>query len=237
MKAKTLAVAAALILALPLSAASNADYIPTISVSGSAEVSMAPDTASFTVTASFVENTTEEAREKTATLIANAVNILKENYSIPEENLSTEYISASPEYGYVDDERVIIGQRATQSINVTLKDLDSIGDIYTELMALDGISLSDVSLDKEDKSEELREARMNAVQDAYSKASAYAEAAGVRVGKVLSISDSSYAAPMYRANMMLAAADAAIAESTPITFYSDDITVSASVSLTYAIEQ
>ena len=141
MKAKTLAVAAALIIALPLSAASNADYIPTISVSGSAEVSMAPDTASFTVTASFVEKTTEEAREKTATLIANAVNILKENYSIPEENLSTEYISASPEYGYVDDERVIIGQRATQSINVTLKDLDSIGDIYTELMALDGISL------------------------------------------------------------------------------------------------
>ena len=239
MKSKVLAAAAALIIVLPLSAAEIPEFIPTISVSGNSEVSMAPDTARFTVTASFLEDTTAEAREKTTEMIADAVSILTEKYGVQEEDLSTEYISAYPEYQYVDNERILIGQRATQEVDITLRNIDNIGDIYTDLMALDGITLSDVSLDKADKSEEYREARMNAVKDAYEKASSYAEAAGVKVGKILSISDNSlYAAPIYRsANLMLAAADASSAKAAPITYYSNDITVSSSVSIVYAIEQ
>lgn len=240
MKGKMIAAITLLAIAvMPLAAADIPDYIPTISVSGSAEVSMKPDTAYFSITASFTEETTEEARAKVSEMIGNAAEILTSEFGLSADDLSTSYISASPEYQWKDDERILIGQKAVQTLEITLHDIDSIGPVYDRLMSLSGISISDVTLDKEDKSEEYRQARMDAVRDAYSKAEAFAQAAGVEVGSILSITDgTSYGTPLYRsANLMLASADAAYAEASPTVFYSGEITVSASVSIIYSISQ
>ena len=240
MKGKMIAAITLLAIAvMPLAAADIPDYIPTISVSGSAEVSMKPDTAYFSITASFTEETTEEARAKVSEMIGNAAEILTSESGLSADDLSTSYISASPEYQWKDDERILIGQKAVQTLEITLHDIDSIGPVYDRLMSLSGISISDVTLDKEDKSEEYRQARMDAVRDAYSKAEAFAQAAGVEVGSILSITDgTSYGTPLYRsANLMLASADAAYAEASPTVFYSGEITVSASVSIIYSISQ
>ena len=240
MRKRTLTIiATALLLVIPLSASDLPAYIPSISVSGTAEISMQPDTASFSVTSSFTEPTTEEARTKTTEMINETVSILTTEFGVTTEDIETSYISAYPEYQWKDDERILIGQRVSQSIEVKLHDIDAIGDVYTRLMSIDGISLSDVTLDKEDKSEEYRQARMDAVRDAYSKAEAFAQAAGVEVGSILSITDgTSYGTPLYRsANLMLASADAAYAEASPTVFYSGEITVSASVSIIYSISQ
>ena len=186
MKGKMIAAITLLAIAvMPLAAADIPDSIPTISVSGSAEVSMKPDTAYFSITASFTEETTEEARAKVSEMIGNAAEILTSEFGLSADDLSTSYISASPEYQWKDDERILIGQKAVQTLEITLHDIDSIGPIYDRLMSLSGISISDVTLDKEDKSEEYRQARMEAVRDAYSKAEAFAEAAGVEVGSIL----------------------------------------------------
>ena len=240
MKGKMIAAITLLAIAvMPLAAADIPDYIPTISISGSAEVSMKPDTAYFSITASFTEETTEEARAKVSEMIGNAAEILTSEFGLSADDLSTSYISASPEYQWKDDERILIGQKAVQTLEITLHDIDSIGPVYDRLMSLSGISISDVTLDKEDKSEEYRQARMDAVRDAYSKAEAFAQAAGVEVGSILSITDgTSYGTPLYRsANLMLASADAAYAEASPTVFYSGEITVSASVSIIYSISQ
>ena len=198
MKGKMIAAITLLAIAvMPLAAADIPDYIPTISVSGSAEVSMKPDTAYFSITASFTEETTEEARAKVSEMIGNAAEILTSEFGLSADDLSTSYISASPEYQWKDDERILIGQKAVQTLEITLHDIDSIGPVYDRLMSLSGISISDVTLDKEDKSEEYRQARMDAVRDAYSKAEAFAQAAGVEVGSILSITDgTSYGTPL-----------------------------------------
>lgn len=241
MRNRTFLIAAALVLlVIPLGAKDAGEYTPSISVSGYAEVKLKPDIASFSVTASFTEKTTEEARVRTSALINEAVSILNNEFGIDNSDIETSYISASPEYQWIDDEKVLIGQKVSQSIDVSTRNIDNIGEIYTRLMSLDGITLSDVALDKEDKSQGYREARQNAVRDAYEKASAFAEAAGVSVGMVLSISDnsSSYAPPIYRtANLMLSASGPEAIISTPTEFYSQDITVSASVSVIYGIDQ
>ena len=219
-------------------AADIPDYIPTVSVSGRAEVTMQPDTASFQISATAVEETTDEARIKTSEMVSMAVGILTSEFGVTDENLATSYIAASPEYEWRDDEKILVGQRATQTINVKVTDLDSIGRIYENLMKIDGITISDVTLDKEDKSEEYREARVNAMKDAYSKAEAYLEAVNAKVGKLISVSDSSsYATPLYRsANLMLASADTS-AKAVSTEYYTDDISVSASVSVIFEIIQ
>ena len=147
MKAKAMIAAAMMCMTLlPAAAADLPGWIPTISVSGYAEVSMQPDTASFSITAAYTEPTTEEARRKTSEMIASAVAILRDGFGVEEKDISTSYISAYTEYRWVDDEKVLAGQRASQTIDVAIGGIDRIGDIYTRLMGLDGITLSDVSL-------------------------------------------------------------------------------------------
>ena len=222
-----------LMAALPCFAAGD---LPSISVSGTATVTVEPDTASFSLTASSLRDTTEEARVSTTEMIQGAVKILTDEFGVPVEDLSTSYITAYPQYRWTEENKQeLVGQRCEQSLNVKIHDLASIGDVYTRLMSLTGIEISTVSLDKEDKSAELLEARMLAVKDARAKADAYTEAAGVSVGKVLNISDSSsyYPVAYKMSNRLMASAEMDSAPSTE--FYKGDISVSASVSMVYEI--
>ena len=212
-----------------------------ITVTGNAEIKITPDLASFTITAGFTEATTEEARVKTAAMTAEAVRILTEDFGISEDDITTSYISAFPEYGWVDGHQELRGQRAEESISVETGDLEAIGSIYEALMKLDGITLSDVTLDRKDKSEAMQEARIAAMMAAESKARTYAETAGMTLGKPVSISEGagSYV-PVYGIQPRLmnvsleATADSAMAA--PKTEYrAGDITVTASVSVVYGM--
>ena len=231
---KTLIIAMLASIALmPLAAESGR-----ISVSGSAEISAYPDIAEFTVTATATKDTTEEARIAVSSMTNEAAGILKSEFGVAEEDITTSMISAYPEYRWTEDGNELIGQRANESISVVIRDIEDLGDIYTRLLGINGIEISNVSLDKEDKSEEYREARVNAMKDAYSKAEAYLEAVNAKVGKLISVSDSSsYATPLYRsANLMLASADTS-AKAVSTEYYTDDISVSASVSVIFEIIQ
>ena len=150
----------------------------TITVSGSAEVSAVPDMASFTLTASFTEQTTKEAMDRTSAMINEAIAILESEYGLADDDITTSYIGVSPEYTYKDGERVHTGQSASQSLEITIRNMDSIGPIYGRLSELDGITLSSISLSSTKMAEALKAARIGAVNDARDKAETYAEAAG-----------------------------------------------------------
>ena len=235
MKAKAMIAAAMMCMTLlPAAAADLPGWIPTISVSGYAEVSMQPDTASFSITAAYTEPTTEEARRKTSEMIASAVAILRDGFGVEEKDISTSYISAYPEYRWTEDGNELIGQRANESISVVIRDIEDLGDIYTRLLGINGIEISNVSLDKEDKSAEIEESRIAAVMDARTKAETYARAAGVRIGDVVSITDSSSSSVIYPRNVMYAMA--ATDEGAVSTEYRiSDITVSSTVSMVFEI--
>ena len=227
-------VIAALLVALsvlPLAAVS-------VSVQGNHTVYMQPDIAVFSVSASALDDTTKAAMQKTSDMISGAVAILSD-YGIETKDISTSYINVAPDYSWVDGEQVFRGQKAEQSISVTLHDIGLIGDIYGSLMAVDGISVSSPTLDKEDKTAEYREARMGAVLDAYLKAEAYANAAGYAIGNLVSLSDGGVYTPMYAraSNVMLAAAAVDIAEGATAEFYLDNIAVSSTVSVQWEIEK
>ena len=126
-------------IALPLAAE---DITPTISVSGTAEVSVMPDTAYFSISASYVADTSEEARKLASGTISDAVGILTSEYGIRKEDIATEVLTIYPEYRWEDGEQIPVGQRATQGLRITLRDLAAIGDIYDSLSAFDGLEFS-----------------------------------------------------------------------------------------------
>ena len=228
---KTLIVTMLALLALmPLAAESGR-----ISVSGNAEISAYPDIAEFTVTATATKETTDEARIAVSSMTNEAAGILKSEFGVAEDDITTSMISAYPEYRWTEEGNELIGQRANESISVKIRNIDSLGDIYTRLLGINGIEISNVSLDKEDKSAEIEESRINAVLDAREKAETYAKAAGVKVGDVISITDNTSSSVYYPRNVMyaMAAADESAAVSTEYRI--SDIKVSSTVSMVFEI--
>jgi uncharacterized protein YggE len=86
----------------------------------------------------------------------------------------------------------------------------------------------------DDPSDAVDQARVRAVKDAMGKAKTLADAAGVKLGKVLQISENSYSpgpAPMMRAEMMANRA----ADAVPVA--AGESSYQVTVSMSYAIEQ
>jgi uncharacterized protein YggE len=115
-------------------------------------------------------------------------------------------------------------------VSVTVVGLDKTGATIDALVAAGSNQIDGPSFSFSDPKPMLAEARTEAVKDATEKASAYARAAGVTLGPILSIADGGSFAPpepMPRAMAFKAAAP------TPIA--AGEASVSASVSITWEI--
>lgn len=209
---------------------------PRIEVSGHAVVSMEADTASFTISAECVGQTTDEARQGMDGMISSAVGILKDGYGLDDGDLETGMLSISPEYTWVDNQRVLAGQRCYQSVNVTFDDISRLGDVVEDLSGINGISLSSISLGRKNTDAEQSLARKLAVEDAMEKASDYASSIGRKVGDVVHIGDGSQtgAYPASYRNDTLVKMEASAAYST--NFYAYDIEISDTVYLVVELE-
>ncbi len=233
-----LAAAALILLSSCQSIMNDAGTKPYVSVSGIGEVRAEADQASFTIQAEAVRDTGEDARSDASLLINKAIGILTEEFGVEREDLKTGYISISPYYEWVDGNRVIKGQCASESVNVELDDISIAGTVFERLSSVNGLSISSISLDKHDKAEMIEKARAEAVLDARAKAEAYAAALGMNVGSVISISDDagsySVSAPRY-ANAIMAKAEAADSSSATV-YYAGDVVVRDSVSAVFSLE-
>ena len=212
--------------------------VPTVSVSASATISVIPDSASFSITAESTEPTTEEARNASSLMTEKAVEILKDEFGITEESFTTDFMQISPYYEWVDGQRTLVGQKATQKLSIVLsgENLSKVGKVYDRLSVLDGISISSVSYSKLDITEEVRNVREKAAEEALKKAEAYAKGVGKKVGEVISISDGSgvsYTTVTYNSPKLMMAEASMDYVST--TIYQGDLTLSDSVTVVFTL--
>lgn len=212
--------------------------VPTVSVSASTTISVIPDSASFSITAESTEPTTEEARNASSLMTEKAVEILKDEFGITEESFTTDFMQISPYYEWVDGQRTLVGQKATQKLSIVLSgdNLSKVGKVYDRLSVLDGISISSVSYSKLDITEEVRNVREKAAEEALKKAEAYAKGVGKKVGEVISISDGSgvsYTTVTYNSPKLMMAEASMDYVST--TIYQGDVTLSDSVTVVFTL--
>ena len=235
-----LAVFAALVMLTSCATTEKEEVKPYITVTASSTVAVIADTASFSITAEALESTTEEARNASSDMIANAVEILKDEYGITDDEITTDYMNISPYYQWLDSGRTLMGQKATQTLTITLRNgIEKAGKVYDRLSVLDGISISSISYSKADTSAEESYARVLATKNALEKAEDYAEGASMTVGKVLSLSEGSngnYNYSYSKNAVMLTEAAAATEDSyTSTTYYAGDLSVSATVTAVFEL--
>ena len=86
----------------------------------------------------------------------------------------------------------------TNQVQVRVRNLPDLGKVLDSLVSAGSNQISGISFGIDDSTGVLNQARNRAVADARSRAELYAHAAGVKVGKVISISEQAIQVPQPR---------------------------------------
>ncbi|MEZ5843486.1 MAG: SIMPL domain-containing protein [Hyphomicrobiaceae bacterium] len=205
----------------------------TVSVSASGSVEATPDMATFSAGVVSEAQTAREALGANSKQMSNVIDGLK-GLGIAAKDLQTHGFSVQPRYSNASsrDGRAptINGYRASNSLRILVRDLKRLGEIMDKAVSLGAnqgggiqfvVSKAETLLDK---------ARKSAMENALRRARLYAGAAGVEVGRVLSISEQSHAPgprPMAYGRAAMAA------EAVPVE--SGTETLTATVHVTYEL--
>jgi uncharacterized protein YggE len=214
--------------------AAYADTQRVLSVSGHGEAAGVPDSGQLSVGVTTVARTAAEALAQNAQQMNSVFAALK-RIGVPERKIHTSNFNVTPQYPPYNANQAglqkITGYAVGNQVDVTLDDVKKVGPALDALVAAGANQINSVSFSIADPKPLLAAARADAVADAIERAQTYARAAGVKLGAILSISDSetriSPPVPMVRA--MARAGD----EGTPVA--EGEQTVSANVSISWEI--
>jgi len=207
-----------------------------ISVSGSGRVSVAPDIALITLGVEATAPSVAAARSAAATAMK-AVRDSLEHNRVHTDDIQTRTFSIQPQYQYRRDEKPqITGYTVTNRVSVKLRDLDSVSDVLDDATKAggDAVRIDGITFTVEDPKEYEGKAREAAVEDAHERAQELAALAGVRLGRVLSISESGASIPLVGKSAERMALQSAAAPPTPIS--PGETEISLSVFVVYTIE-
>ncbi|MCX7889613.1 MAG: SIMPL domain-containing protein [Rhodobacteraceae bacterium] len=229
------AVAVLVALALPAAAADPAPA--TLSVTGEGRVEARPDMALVTMGVTTEADTAREALDANNARIAATIARLK-SAGIEDRDIQTSGLSLGPRYDYnrsaSDGTAQITGFIATNSVTVRIRALGLLGETLDAVVTDGANTLGGISFGMQDPAPLLDEARKESVADARRKAELYAAAAGVRLGRILSIADQSGAyyppVPMPMGGMAMEAKSA-------VPVASGEVTLSSNVAIVWELVQ
>ncbi|MDD6049795.1 MAG: SIMPL domain-containing protein [Clostridiales bacterium] len=176
-------------LALSESTPSVADGA-TITVTGSATVTLKADYARISVGVSTTDKTVEAAAQQNNAAIHTVIEALKEA-GVDEKDIATSNYSVHAEYDYSSFAgQKLTGYNVTNQLTVVIRDMDHIGATLDKATAAGANNIYNIDFLSTKADEAQDEAITYAVQDAMRRAKLLASAAGLQLGGIVSISDS-----------------------------------------------
>jgi uncharacterized protein len=203
-----------------------------ISLTATGVIKTSPDKVDITTGVTSQASTAKEALAKSSAAMTEVIATLKAEGLNPKDIQTTNF-TVLPLYEERKDGRSpkIVGYQVTNSVHLTVHDIGKLGQILDKVVTLDANDVNSIEFGVAEPEALKAEARKLAMRNAIANAKLYAEAAGARLGKVLTISEEQwtpvarYASP---APMEMAAKDAPIEAGTA--------TVEARVSVTFELE-
>lgn len=174
---------------------SNGKISNTISVTGDGKVSAKPDMVQLNIGFQEKASTSKEALAKVNNKIDSALKILKDN-NISDSDIVTSNLNVYTEYDYSNGSRRVIGQQASETLEVKIKKIDDKATkavkVIDELSSIDNLQMNSIYFDIEDKTKLFSQAREAAFDKAKQKAEELAKLSKVKLDKPVSITDSTY---------------------------------------------
>jgi uncharacterized protein YggE len=189
----------------------------TISISAQGAVQRAPDIAYITTGVTTEAKTAEAALAENASRMNALMAVLKEA-GIAERDIQTSNFSLYPTYIYPENQTPrITGYNASNQVTVRVRALDRLGSILDTVVRAGGNTFGGLSFGLDDETEARNEARRLAMKEAMARAELYAGAAGLKVRRVVTISEGGGWSPQPMPMMaMKASADAAFEAPSPV---------------------
>ncbi len=185
----------------------------TITMTGHGEIKAAPDTATINA------GVTSNAATAAMALSANSARMTQvfdalRKLGIADRDIQTSGFSVSPQYtnGDNNNPRRLTGYMVSNDVNVRLEDVTRTGAVLDTLVGAGANQMNGIGFAIANPAPVLEKARSQAIADARARAQTYAQAAGVTLGPIVSISEGggeTAPRPMFR--MMAMAAPTPIA--------------------------
>ena len=206
----------------------------TLSLSTQSDVKMAPDLATVSAGVVTIQRTARGAMEENARRMT-AVFAAIRAAGVADRDMQTSGVTLAAQYDYQPNQRPrITGYQATNTVTIRMRDLNAVGPVLDALVAQGANQINGPTFGLENPDAALDNARTEAMTKAMRRAELYAKAAGLRVTRVVSITESGGYSPPQPVMMMarMAAADAAAPETQVAP---GEVTLNASVSVVFEL--
>ena len=223
---------ALLMLALPALAESPAAADgATLTVTGSAAVTLKADYAQVSVGVSTRAATVEAATAQNGEAIRSVIAALTQA-GIPEEDIATSSYSVYAEYDYQSGEAKLTGYNVSNQLTVIIRDMTAIGATLDKATAAGANNIFNVQFCSTQSATAQDEAMTYAVQDALRKGRLLAQAAGLQLGSITDITENSGAHYVVSTTFKAEAAR----DMSSNVILPDDLSVTASVTVTFELK-
>jgi uncharacterized protein len=161
----------------------------TIKVSGEGKIRIKPDLIYMTIDINFDQPRMADAVRLSQQTADSVVAILMKFAA--QNDIKTSDISANKEYEYIKERYVFKGYEAKQSIDFVLRDISRFTDLTGKLLATKISAISQVQFGHSKADSLLREADLQAYDDAQKSAHKLCERANVKLGKLIYLTNTS----------------------------------------------
>jgi uncharacterized protein len=165
-----------------------------VTVVGSGQVQGVPDTLTADVGIEFTAQDVTTAMNRTSERQQTVINALT-GAGVDRKDISTTDVTLQPQHD--SSGSTITGYRAENSVRVKIHPTGSASQVLAIIVGTggDATRINSVSYSIADDSQLVKDARARAFQDAKNRAEQYAQLSDLRLGKIISISEASGAAP------------------------------------------
>ncbi len=186
----------------------------TISLNGHGEIRMVPDLAAVTIGVTSSAKTAGEALAQN-TKDMQAVFATLKAAGITDSDIQTSNFSVNPRFVYPNDGSnkppTLDGYDVINSVNVIVRKISELGSVLDKVVTAGSNQINGINFSVDNADKALDSARTQAVADARHKAELYAIAAGVKLSRIISISEGGnyQPPPVVYSRAKMEAADAA----------------------------
>jgi uncharacterized protein len=180
--------------------AQEIDKMPMITVSGTAEVQVAPDEVVFTLDVTKTNKDLQNAKRLNDESVAKILELTR-RYSVLPQHVQTTHIAVDMKYDSIRDakakifnddgdeigKRVFRGYEVSKTVIVRLTDISRFEEFFTEVLKTGVSEISSVKFETSKLRENKDKARDLAMKAAKEKATAMATALGQTIGKAIKI--------------------------------------------------
>ena len=208
-------------------------YAGTISVSGAGEVLVPADIAIVSLGVNARDKDVLSAQETVNSAIVDICDALLEA-GVAQEDINTGYINLYAVYDYDGDQEEVVAYNADSTLAIRVTDMEKVGEIIDTAFHAGANTLDGISFSASDITDASAEALKEAVSNAKTKAEVLADASGLKISGIESITENNtYSYDGGLRNNFSVKTETGSDTATPTYVQAAKLTVSASVTITY----